>query len=55
MDFLFNPLTLVTFFPLVGVLVILFLEVGTQGHYPLGGVVHLVDHLWSFHLGVGSL
>ena len=45
MNFLFQPLTLVTFFPLVGVLVILFLT-RSKRHCSLDGDGHLADHLW---------
>ena len=52
MDFLFNPLTLVTFFPLVGVLVILFLK---SEHKDTIRWVALVTSLITFGLSIWVL
>ena len=54
MDFLLHPLTLVTFFPLVGVLVILFInrENKTAIRWSID---HRIDHLWYLFVGAGAV
>ena len=55
MNFVFHPLTLVTFFPLVGVLVLLFLEAGAEKRRSLDGFDHLTDYLWHFDCCIAAV
>jgi NADH-quinone oxidoreductase subunit M len=51
MEFLLQPLTLLTFFPLVGVLVILFMNAEQKSRHPLDGAGYIVGHVWHFVVG----
>ncbi len=50
MDFITNPLILVTFFPLVGVLALLFIPSGKEECPPLDGAGRLAGDLRPLHL-----
>ena len=50
-----NPLLLVTFFPLVGFLIIALLKSGAKSGHPLGGAGHLAGHLWHLAVDAGAV
>ncbi len=51
MTFFTNPLNLVTLFPLVGVLLLLFMKQKQKKGHTLDGLDRIFDHLWYIDLG----